>query len=116
MASAIRIGDPVSYPRARAALAATNGLVTACSETEITDAMTLLDRQGLFACPQTAAACAGTRQLMRAGTIRRTATTVVVSTASGLKFTDSKAGVAPASVRVSADISAVRGALREVLS
>src|SRR5207253_647554 len=59
MATAIRIGDPVSWPRAKRALLATRGLTTSATEPELVDAMHALDAQGLFACPHTATAYAG---------------------------------------------------------
>ena len=44
VASAIQIGDPVSAPRAMAALAAMDGVVEQASEDEIADACARADR------------------------------------------------------------------------
>jgi threonine synthase len=115
MATAIRIGDPVSFPRARAALEATRGLTTSASEDELATAMRALDADGLFACPHTAAAYAGARQLARAGVIKKAHTVVVVSTASGLKFAEAKSAVAPPPLSARADVRAVMRVLDEQL-
>jgi threonine synthase len=90
-ASAIRIGNPVSFPRAKRALLATEGLVTSCSEAELLGAAAQADRAGHFTCPHTATALAGVRGLARDGVITAKDVVVVVSTASGLKFADQKA-------------------------
>ena len=85
-ASAIRIGAPVSFPRAKKALQATNGVVTSVSEAALLDAAARGDRAGLFVDPHTAVALASVAQLPD----RAAATCVVVSTAHGLKFADQK--------------------------
>ena len=85
-ASAIRIGAPVSLPRARKALEATNGLVTSVSEAALLSASAAADRCGLYVCPHTAAALAGLDQLVESGDVGAGDRVVVVSTASGLKF------------------------------
>ncbi len=90
-ATAIRIGDPVSFPRARAALIASKGLVTSSSEAALLEAMARADRSGLFVCPQTAVALDGLKQLRDRGTVDDHHTAVVVATASGLKFATQKA-------------------------
>lgn len=91
-ASAIRIGNPVSAPRAIAALAAMNGVVEQASETELADAAAHADRTGLYACPHTGVAIACAKKLRTRGTISATDRIVVVSTASALKFTEFKLG------------------------
>ena len=48
------------------------------------------DRTGLYVCPHTAVALACTKKLREAGTIEAGESVVVVSTASGLKFTEFK--------------------------
>lgn len=89
-ASAIQIGDPVSLQRAIRALRASDGVVEEASEDELMNACARADRTGLFTCPHTGVALAALDKLVRAGTIDRGARVVVVSTAHGLKFTDSK--------------------------
>ena len=50
-ASAIRIGDPVSYDKAVRALQACDGVVEQASENELAEAVALADGAGLYACP-----------------------------------------------------------------
>jgi threonine synthase len=89
-ASAIRIGNPVSAPRAMAALRGMNGVVEEATESELADACARADRTGLFADPHTGVALACARKLRERGTIAATERVVVISTASALKFTEFK--------------------------
>ena len=91
-ASAIQIGNPVSWKKAVRALRRHDGVVEQASEPELADAAARADRHGLFADPHTAVALAALEKLVRAGTIARGARVAVVSTASGLKFADFKVG------------------------
>jgi threonine synthase len=91
-ASAIRIGNPVSAPRAMAALEAMGGVVEQASEAELADACAHADRTGLYACPHTGVALACAKKLRERGTITDKERVVVVSTASALKFTEFKLG------------------------
>jgi threonine synthase len=91
-ASAIRIGNPVSAPRAVAALRAMNGVVEQASEAELADAAARADRSGLYACPHTGVALACANKLRRRGVISAQDRVVVISTASALKFTEFKLG------------------------
>jgi threonine synthase len=91
-ASAIRIGNPVSAPRAMAALHAMNGVVEQASEAELADACAEADRTGLYACPHTGVALACAKKLRGKGVIGANERVVVVSTASALKFTEFKLG------------------------
>ncbi len=90
LASAIQIGNPVSASRAMRALSATDGVVEQVSEEEIADVAARADRSGLYVCPHTAVALGACEKLRQKGVILEGERTVVVSTASGLKFTDSK--------------------------
>ena len=87
VASAIAIGDPVSYEKARAVVLETGGLVTDATENEILDAKALVDAAGIAICPNSATAVAGLRKLAADGTIHRKDLVVVVATAHGLKDT-----------------------------
>jgi len=90
LASAIQIGNPVSAPRAMAALRAMNGVVEQATEEELADACARADRTGLYACPHTGVALACLFKLVDRGLIERNERVVVVSTANGLKFTEFK--------------------------
>jgi threonine synthase len=90
LASAIQIGNPVSAPRAMAALRAMNGVVEEATEEELADACARADRTGLYTCPHTGVALACLFKLRASGLIDRDERVVVVSTANGLKFTEFK--------------------------
>jgi len=90
LASAIRIGDPVSLPKAVKALVACRGVVEQASEAELADAAARADRTGMFNCPHTGVALACLEKLVAAGTIEAGERVVVISTAHGLKFTEFK--------------------------
>lgn len=92
LASAIRIGDPVSIHKAIDVLRRFDGLVEQASEQELADAAARADLTGLFTCPHTAVAVAALDKLVRRGRIPRDARVVLISTASALKFTEFKAG------------------------
>ncbi|MBM4379526.1 MAG: threonine synthase [Deltaproteobacteria bacterium] len=92
LASAIQIGDPVSWPRAVRVLQAFNGVVDDASEAELSDAAAEADREGAFACPHTGVALAVTARLARSGVMGGGSRVVVISTAHGLKFPAFKAG------------------------
>ena len=90
LASAIQIGNPVSYEKAVDAIRRYDGIVEQATEAELAEECARADRTGLFNCPHTGVALAATRKLVEAGTIRKSDRVVVISTAHGLKFTDFK--------------------------
>jgi threonine synthase len=90
LASAIQIGNPVSSRRAIAALSRCAGLVEQATEAELCAAAARADRAGLFTCPHTAVALAALEKLVARGTIEPGQRVVVVSTATGLKFSEFK--------------------------
>ncbi|HUQ08236.1 MAG TPA: threonine synthase [Kofleriaceae bacterium] len=92
LASAIQIGNPVSWKKAVRAIQRADGVVEAASEAELADAAARADRHGLFTCPHTGVALAALEKLVVGGQVRRSDRVVVVSTASGLKFADFKVG------------------------
>src|SRR5499427_931348 len=90
LATAIQIGNPVSFAKAVKGLRATNGVVEQASEAELANATALVDRFGFFNDPQTGVALAVTMKLAKTGVIQKGARVVIVSTAHGLKFVDFK--------------------------
>ena len=90
LASAIRIGNPVSIRKAINTLQQYNGIVEQASETELADAAARADMTGLFNCPHTGVALAALEKLVARGDVKRSDRVVVISTATGLKFTDFK--------------------------
>ncbi len=63
LATAIRIGDPVSWPKALHEVACSNGVVEKVSEQEIADAKAIIGRCGIGCEPASAATLAGIRKL-----------------------------------------------------
>lgn len=90
VASAIQIGNPVSYLKAVDALKRYDGVVEQATESEILEECAKADRTGLFNCPHTGVALVALRKLQARGLVRAEDQVVVVSTAHGLKFVDSK--------------------------
>ncbi|HHX16100.1 MAG TPA: threonine synthase [Fibrobacter sp.] len=92
LASAIQIGNPVSYPKAERAIREYSGLVVDVSEQELADAAHRGDRFGLYCCPHTGVALGALEKLLQNGTIAKDEEVIVISTAHGLKFTEFKVG------------------------
>ena len=89
-ASAIRIGNPISIDRAVRTLKRYDGIVEEASEQELAEASAAADRSGAYTCPHTGVALAALEKLVKRGDITKDQRVVVISTASGLKFTDFK--------------------------
>lgn len=70
VASAIRIGDPVSWDRAARAIADTNGVVEEVTDAEILAAKREIDMMGIGCEPASAATLAGVRKLRAAGVMK----------------------------------------------
>jgi len=92
LASAIQIGNPVSYPKAEQAIKNYNGIVEQVSEQELSDAAHRADKIGLYTCPHTGVALGALFKLREKNIISSEESVVVISTAHGLKFSEFKAG------------------------
>ncbi|CAJ1941634.1 unnamed protein product [Sphenostylis stenocarpa] len=125
-ASAIQIGDPVSIDRAVHALRNSEGIVEEATEEELMDAMVQADSTGMFICPHTGVALTALIKLRNRGVIGGGERVVVVSTAHGLKFAQSKidyhSGAIPGMgrfanppVSVKADFGSVMDVLKDFL-
>jgi threonine synthase len=90
LASAIQIGNPVSFQKAVRTLKQFDGIVEQATEEELADAAALGDRTGMFNCPHTGVALAVLIKLLKAGKIQKKERVVVISTAHGLKFVEMK--------------------------
>jgi threonine synthase len=90
LASAIQIGNPVSFEKAVRTLKQFNGVVEQATEEELANAAALGDRTGMFNCPHTGVALAVLIKLLKAGKIDKKERVVVISTAHGLKFVEMK--------------------------
>ena len=88
-ATAARIGDPVSREKVMREILASNGAMVIADEPALNEAVSVCGRDGIFVCPQTGIALEGVRQAVKEGTIVEGSRVVVVSTANGLKFTES---------------------------
>ena len=88
LATAIKIGDPVSWPEARFEVSTSEGLVERVTEQEIADAKAVIGRSGIGCEPASAATLAGIRKLTASGTIAREADVVAVLTGNVLKDPD----------------------------
>ena len=124
LASAIQIGNPVSYEKAVDAIRRFDGIVEQATEQELADACARADRTGLFNCPHTGVALAALEKLVKRGAIKRKDRVIVLSTAHGLKFVDFKvryhaqdlAGIASdwanPPIELPADFASVRDRMR----
>ena len=92
LASAIQIGDPVSYEKAVQAIQETDGIVEQVSEHEMAAAAAMADTTGMYTCPHTGAALAALFKLLERKVVKTSDRVVVISTAHGLKFTPFKVG------------------------
>ncbi|MFH0897570.1 MAG: threonine synthase [Candidatus Bathyarchaeota archaeon] len=86
VATAIRIGAPVSWKKALNAVYDSKGLMETVSDNEILEAQKLIARlEGLFIEPASAASIAGLKKLIRMGLIDSDERIVCVATGHGLK-------------------------------
>lgn len=92
IATAIKIGNPVNFPKAVRALRQTNGVVEMVTDQEIMDAKSLIDGQGIGCEPASACSLAGTRKLAEKGVIQPGETVVGVLTGHLLKDPDATIG------------------------
>ena len=88
LATAIRIGDPVSWPKALHEVRSSNGVVEKVSEQEIADAKAQIGLCGIGCEPASAATLAGIRKLRAAGLMRADEDVVAVLTGNLLKDPD----------------------------
>ena len=88
LATAIKIGDPVSWPKALHEVVCSGGVVEQVTEQEIADAKAVIGRCGIGCEPASAATLAGLRKLCAAGTVDPGADVVAVLTGNVLKDPD----------------------------
>jgi len=88
LATAIRIGDPVSWPKAQFEIETSQGVVERVTEQEIADSKAIIGVCGIGCEPASAASLAGIRKLTAAGVIDREADVVAVLTGNVLKDPD----------------------------
>ncbi|MBI3209874.1 MAG: threonine synthase [Candidatus Solibacter usitatus] len=88
LATAIKIGDPVSWPKALLEVTSTGGIVEKVSEQEIADAKAQIGLCGIGCEPASAATLAGIRKLTASGRMRADEDVVAVLTGNVLKDPD----------------------------
>ncbi len=89
IASAIRIGKPINWPKAWRAVDESGGMFETVSDPEILEAQKLLARStGIAVEPASAASLAGLIKLRSTGDIDSSDTVVIIATGHGLKDTD----------------------------
>ncbi|HTJ27423.1 MAG TPA: threonine synthase [Candidatus Limnocylindria bacterium] len=86
-ATAIRIGAPASWKKARAEVRASNGTVTDVEDAAIAEARAVIGREGIGCEPASAASLAGLRRLVDEGVVSGDADVVCVLTGHVLKDT-----------------------------
>jgi len=88
LATAIRIGAPVSWPKAWYEVTESRGVVEKVTEEEIADAKAQIGRAGIGCEPASAATLAGVKKLVERGVIDRSAEVVAILTGNLLKDPD----------------------------
>jgi threonine synthase len=120
-ATAIRIGRPANWKKARRVLEWTQGFSESVEDAEIFEAKSMLAEDGVGCEPASASTVAGVRKLVRAGRIERHADVVVVLTGNQLKDTDyvmrhrSASEESRQRLRVEPSLDALRRALESAL-
>ena len=92
IATAIKIGNPVSYEKSLRGLKWSNGVVESVTEQEIMDAKAMVDAAGIGAEPASCCSVAGAKKLVDAGVIDPEATVVGILTGNILKDPDAVIG------------------------
>jgi threonine synthase len=88
LATAIKIGVPVSWKKCLRAVVRSGGKVIAASEQEIADAKAMIGRDGIGCEPASATTVAGIKRLVAAGHIRNDESVIAVLTGHVLKDPD----------------------------
>jgi threonine synthase len=108
IASAIRIGAPVSWKKAMNAIKESKGIAEIVTDDEILEAQKLLARsEGLFIEPASAASIAGLKKLVETGEIDRDEVVVCVATGHGLKDPDTAMKISEKPFEIDAKIESV---------
>ena len=112
IATAIRIGAPVSWKKAVNAIHESKGTAETVTDEEILDAQKILARiEGIFVEPASASSIAGLKKLVNNGIISKDERVVCITTGHGLKDPDTAIKQSEKPVEVEAEISAIENAL-----
>src|SRR6185295_5937955 len=85
LATAIRIGNPISWQKALRAVEWTNGVVERVTEEEIADAKAMIGRDGIGCEPASATTLAGIKRMVSSRVIESSANVIAVLTGNLLK-------------------------------
>jgi threonine synthase len=125
IATAIKIGNPVSWKKSLRGIAATNGLVEQVSDQEIMDAKAQVDAAGIGAEPASCATVAGAKKLVEQGVIKKDDKVCGILTGHLLKDPDAvvgyhkstldniKSNFANAPISIAAELEAVLEVIRD---
>jgi threonine synthase len=126
VATAIKIGNPVSWEKALRVIRETDGVVEVVTDTEIMEAKAIVDASGVGCEPASAASIAGAKKLTAAGIIRPDDDVVCVLTGNLLKDPDTTVkyhtnklkGIQPArsNAPTQLDAKSISASLRRILS
>jgi len=112
IATAIRIGAPVSWKKAVNAIRESHGTAETVTDEEILDAQKTLARiEGIFVEPASASSIAGLSKLIKNGTIHKDEKVVCITTGHGLKDPDTAIKQCEKPMEVDAEMSAIEDAL-----
>jgi len=112
IATAIRIGAPVSWKKAFNAIKESNGTAETVTDEEILEAQMLLARiEGIFVEPASASSIAGLKKLVKNGVINKDERVVCITTGHGLKDPDTAIKQCEKPVEVDAELTAIEQAL-----
>jgi threonine synthase len=103
IATAIRIGNPVSADLARAAVRESGGAFNSVTDEEILEAQLILAKQGgIFAEPASCSTLAGLLKLKKAGQLMKGSKVVMILTGNGLKDPDTALSQAGKPIKIGA--------------
>jgi threonine synthase len=112
IATAIRIGAPVSWKKAVNAIRDSEGTAETVTDDEILEAQKTLSRlEGLFVEPASASSIAGLKKLVENGTIDKDERVVCVTTGHGLKDPDTAIRMSEKPLEIDAEVAAIEQAL-----
>ncbi|MBS7644247.1 threonine synthase [Candidatus Bathyarchaeota archaeon] len=112
IATAIRIGSPVSWKKAMKTIRESKGTAQTVTDSEIIEAQKLLARkEGLFVEPAGASSLAGVKKLVESGEVRQDETIVCIATGHGLKDPDTAIQICEKPIEVDADLKALKAVL-----
>ena len=112
IATAIRIGAPVSWKKAVNAIRDSGGTAETVTDDEILEAQKMLSRlEGLFVEPASASSIAGLKKLVENGVIDKDERVVCVTTGHGLKDPDTAIRMSEKPVEVDAEVEAIESVL-----